>query len=425
MACTILVMLLSLLAQVGCNSDKIYYISASGDDRNAGTSKNSPWKSIHNILPGSTYLLKRGEIHYFSINSVGSILKKKILINTYGNGPRPIISLYRCVRNDAWVKAKKNIWSVNINNPSNYTGYQEAFDSNIGFVKVDGQIWGAKVNCIDSVKTTGNFFADNMSLYIFSETNPGNCFKSIQFTINKDIMKLSSNMEVRDVVMMGTGAHAISGNSCKNVHLRNIKILEIGGSYLNGYRNGKVRYGNGIQLWGNSKDCIIENCSVSNVYDAAYTMQCTQPNTVFENITFKNNTANNNEQSFEFWIKDSNSSFKNCKFINSKCYNAGFGWSHSVRPDKNVGVHLLCYFTDADLGGLLITNNTFSNAMSGYIYLPNGQNAPVRFISNNNKIYLRSDVPISMTNNSFTINSNNLFRKQFSMETTSIFKKIK
>jgi parallel beta-helix repeat protein len=105
-----------------------YYIAASGNDANSGTSSSSPWQSINklnsvfsSLSPGDNILFNRGDV--FS----GTIVIKKsglsgspITISAYGTGAKPIIWGFSGV--SSWNNLGGNIWeSANPVSNLNYT----------------------------------------------------------------------------------------------------------------------------------------------------------------------------------------------------------------------------------------------------------------------------------------------------------------
>ncbi|MCW3120405.1 MAG: hypothetical protein JWM28_4487, partial [Chitinophagaceae bacterium] len=122
-----------------------YYISSSGNDTNNGTSSSTPWKTMKTLLPGATYLLKRGDTLYFTIEKIANNTQK-ITIDAYGTGYNPQISLYKNIRASAWQLYSGNIWKVDLKDTSKYTGYKDISDTNVGFIYVNGVIKGAKFN---------------------------------------------------------------------------------------------------------------------------------------------------------------------------------------------------------------------------------------------------------------------------------------
>lgn len=417
----LILLFLEASTNISCNTSNTYYISSDGNDGNDGKSINSPWNTIKDIEPGSTYLLKRNQEFHFVIKKVNNSLNQKVIIGAYGTGANPVISLYKNIKPAAWQMHLNNIWKVDLTDQKNITGFLDISNTNVGFIKVNDSIKGNKLANLNLLKKTWDFYSDRQYLYVYSEVPLSSLTDKISITTRENIINLSDNMEISDLSLKGAGAHGVSGKDCKNIILNHLEVSEIGGSYL----QGTERYGNGIQFWHTASDCLIKNCNVHDVYDVAYTIQSTEPESSFERITFDDNIANNNEQSFEFWVKTPESYFKKCSFINNHCTNAGFGWSHSVRPDKNVAVHLLCYFNNKDMSGININNNTFINAKSGFVYLPAGTRISTIFNSDNNTISLNEGVPISAKDVKYTLNNRGSFFANFGIEQHSTFKVLK
>ena len=88
------------------------------------------------------------------------------------------------------------------------------------------------------------------------------------------------------------------------------------------------------------------------------------------NIIYRNNTIWNCEYSFEIWDKPESANMSNIYFQNNTCYNAGFGWSHSQRPDP-VGFHLLIGDIKAKTKNIFISNNTFYESKAACVFIIN------------------------------------------------------
>lgn len=382
------------------------YISMRGNDNNDGLSLTKPWKTIKELKPNTTYLFSKGDTFYFPIRLVSNLsVKNKIVIDSYGKGPKPVISLYKKILKKGWVAEKGNIWKIDLKNKENFTGYTSSTNSNVGFLKIDNQIFGHKFKDIVSLKKNWDFYSDTQFLYVYSENDLSEMSQPIQIVTNANIIQLSDNMEVRNIKIMGTGGHGIQGTSVKNITIKNVDITEIGGAILPNFGNGFVRYGNGIELLTGANNCKISRCFISQVYDAGLTMQGKGQNTYFENIIFEKNSLENNEQSFEFWIKGWKSGYKNCKFIKNTCSNAGFGWSHAVRPEKNVGVHILNYELETEALDIAIIGNKFVYAFNGLIYSKNLERGIPIFKAKNNLVRLSNQTPIWVSRSGINVES--------------------
>lgn len=102
-----------------CANAKNYYISATGNDANTGTSTAAPWKSISKVnsyfssmAAGDSILFKRGETFYgtITVNKSGTSTSP-IVISAYGTGAMPVISGMTNVT--SWTSAGTNLWRSN------------------------------------------------------------------------------------------------------------------------------------------------------------------------------------------------------------------------------------------------------------------------------------------------------------------------
>src|SRR6185312_8423342 len=92
-----------------------YYVSASGNDANNGTSTTTPWKTLDKVnsftglVPGDMVLFNRGETFYGSITiNKSGISGNPITIGAYGTGANPIITGFTNVT--SWTNLGSNIW---------------------------------------------------------------------------------------------------------------------------------------------------------------------------------------------------------------------------------------------------------------------------------------------------------------------------
>lgn len=381
-------------------SQKIYYISSTlGSDKNDGLSRGKPLKTISRFESGCHYFFKKGDTFYTTISKSSSeTSKQKIFVSSYGQGNPPIISTYKIIKPKVWKSYKSNIWVVRIDQAEFFDGFKDTSDSNVGFLNVNGKIFGNKLESTEQLLNNWDFTSINGELFVFSEKDPS-IDVVIKIACKYNVITLSDNMELRNISVSGSGGHGLKGDNIENVLVDNVTIKEIGGSYL--YKGRSLRYGNGIELWGAARNCLIQNCKVSLVYDAAFTMQGEGTDKYFENVKFINNRAVNNEQSFEFWIRGSKSGFIACAFTGNLCEGAGYGWSHSVRRNKSVGVHILNYHWDVKRSDLLISGNTFKKAKSGYVYVNESSSEPFRLLKN--KVTIDFDLPFNSSDSKFTI----------------------
>ncbi|WP_431242690.1 right-handed parallel beta-helix repeat-containing protein [Flavobacterium sp. P21] len=369
-------------------SQKIYFISQSGNDLNTGTSAKIPWKTLKDFKQGNTYLFHANDTFYINIPKINIEDSLPTTISSYGKGAKPLICGYRIISpNMIFPTNFQNVWQVDINN-NLLGGLKSNQNENVGFLIIKGKIYGNKCKALNLLKKEGDFYDENGVLYIYALSKPNN---KIYFACRGNIITLSNNLTISDLRVEGSGSHGVQGVNVKNVRVKNLDISNIGGAYLKGFGNGFIRYGNGIEFWESATNCYVEYCSIKNVYDAAFTAQGRSPLKVFSNIVFRHNNISYCEQAIEFWQEHSPDGFKNCSFSNNKSMYAGYGWSHDVRPDTSAGVHVLVYFPLLGRSDVKINDNTFTNGRTASLRLPVDFNKNNCLSFDNNSYYGNND----------------------------------
>ena len=161
----------------------------------------------------------------------------------------------------------------------------------------------------------------------------------------------------------GTGlrAHETKGRKggVARAEIRGCTVSWIGGGVL--YRddlgNG-VRYGNGVELWGGAEDVVVEDCDVSQCWDAGLTNQSNEPGSVQRNILWRANRVRDCEYSYEFWQQGGGGSASDVRLEDNVFEDAGGGWGHAQRWNPNAA-HLMLYDTTVTTPGFAFRRNVF------------------------------------------------------------------
>jgi parallel beta-helix repeat protein len=121
-----------LLVNIG--NATVYYVSASGDDANTGTSESQPWKTLAKVSstsfsPGDQILFKRGDewsgtITVTSSGSAGS----PIVYGAYGSGEKP--KIYGSEEITGWTQHSGNIYKATFNSSINQV-FADDFKMNV------------------------------------------------------------------------------------------------------------------------------------------------------------------------------------------------------------------------------------------------------------------------------------------------------
>jgi len=193
------------------------------------------------------------------------------------------------------------------------------------------------------------------------DANPAEKHSSIELALKRHIIDQGGR---HDLVFDGLkllygAAHGFGGGSTARITIRNCDLGYIGGGHQFTREGGRpVRFGNAIEFWGACRDHLVEGCRIWEVYDAALTNQGRGPDSIQENITYRNNIIWNSEYSFEYWNNPETARTRNIRFVNNTCINAGTVWSHAQRPNQN-GSHLMFYSNTADTEGVEVKYNVF------------------------------------------------------------------
>ena len=231
-----------------------------------------------------------------------------------------------------------------------------------------GEKWGIKkLYDLGEVKHNLDFWYDpeeGTTVMKWPE-NPGKAFDSIEIAKTTTIVNEGGCHDVTyDGLCVRYGAaHGFGGGKTENIVIRNCDIYWIGGGLQYWKVNPKgvrypVRYGNGIEFWGECKNNLVERNRLWQIYDAALTNQ-TKDNPRHEtDVVWRDNVIWQAEYSFEYWNHDPRSFTGNIVFEHNTCVDAGYCWSHAQRPNPN-GAHLMFYDNAAPTTNFVVRNNVF------------------------------------------------------------------
>lgn len=244
-----------------------------------------------------------------------------------------------------------------------------------------GAVCGWKKWSIADLGKPYEYYYDRPSqrVYLYSEAAPTSRHRSIELAMARHVVNQGGAHHVvyDGLAVMNGAAHGFGGGGTHHLVIRNCDLRYIGGAHQFTTPEGRpVRFGNAIEFWGAAHDNLVEGCRIWEVYDAALTNQGRGPDSKQINITYRNNVVWNSEYSFEYWNGPETAVTENIRFINNTCVNAGRGWAHQQRPDRN-GSHLMFYTNTAATKGIEVKSNIFydhsdwgSRYSSGWQVLP-------------------------------------------------------
>lgn len=375
----------------------IYYVSNRGCDRSDGLTENSPWKTIEQVnakaQSGDEVRFRRGDIFYGQLTPPAGLT-----VSVYGEGKdKPTISQYKFPRADSWKQESDTVWRLDLSNPDNLTGNTAQMDTNVGFLRVDGEIFPRRRFDGAPFERQWDFRCEGQYLDIYCEGNPAELAGEIAIACNIGCVRFANDLRMEEIILRGSGGHGISG-TVRGAYIADCEFHELGGSVLPGYPVPNTRYGNGVECWSNSADVTVERCRFSGIYDVAITMQGNGVKSGWENMLFRDNVMWNNQQCFEIWSsgKLPNTGFKNCIFERNVCLDSGWCWSYDVRPNKECAAALLLYGLECPLCDILVRNNVLANSRVAPIYKSGGAGQiPDDYRIVDNTILLAGDQPLN------------------------------
>jgi hypothetical protein len=428
-----------------------FYLSAAGNDAADGRSPASAWASIPRlnaamaggvVRPGAAVRFRAGDTFYGRVQQPGhrDVTAPWTVFTSYGVGARPVISAYKVANRSAgWVNRGNGVWRIDLRSRSGaYTGDVTSDKTDVGFLKVDGVIYGRKRSRLTDLRTTWDFVSTDGFCYVKVAYNPATRHDTkiavsgayTDSSGSPDIFTPMTKTALIGLDIAGCGGNGIVGSAYwrpQQVQIRNCAIREIGGSYLPGYANGQVRYGNGIQAWLGQSDWLVEQCEISDCYDAAVTYQGSQDGATggSSRLHARNNTIWGCCQSFELWSEGTDGpGFSDCSFTDNVCVGAGRSWGQAVRPDADGrGCHVLLYQLQLPTD-VSVERNVFLGAATNYVFALDGIPKGLRL--RGNAVYLGDQVPLQTSTVSahqlpHTINQASQWQAVSGQESGSVF----
>ena len=359
-----------------------YYVSNRGNDNNNGLSPDEPIATISAV---NRLNLKAGDVVYFERGGVwrGSIkaYTSGVSYSAYGEGSKPEIygSSHNYAEFGEWIetdvpniykyseKVDKDVGNIIFNN-GEFCGIKCVLEEKFGVIY--NRTTDKRFDSYADLTENLHFFHDSSKtkeLYLYcSGGNPADLYDSIEFAEGIDIIetKWSNNITIDNITFRYSGDFAVSAMSCEGLTVRNCEFYWIGGSI----QYGSVRFGNGVQVWGQAKNFTVDNCYFNQIYDAAVTFQFSgeSNNEVHcDNIKFTNNVMEYCNYSVEYFLdygKNNANDFGNFTISGNHMWYAGYGLC-SQRPDKGGDAHIKSWtHANQNKGNFHISNNLFAMA---------------------------------------------------------------
>ncbi len=316
-----------------------YYISPNGDDSNDGKSPETAWKSLSKtsdsvLKAGDGVLFERGAVFRGRFNAVSGVT-----YSAYGEGEKP--RFYGSPKNYAapelWkVTEYENVWQCT-----------DMFSQDVGVIVFNSDYKMGNYNEITGIKYVNStaktpealsadlqFFHYFGRLYVYSKTNPGERFNSIEIGSNGGLVAIAGNDIVIDNLHFRYhGGHVIGTGNRKNITCKNSIFAYAGGSIL----SGDTRYGNAFESYGGCDGWYAYNNWMYQIYDTGVTHQYT-PTTgecVQKNVEYVGNVIEYCHWGIEYYNHDSTDGstriVDNIQMYNNIVRMTAYGWGSRGR----------------------------------------------------------------------------------------------
>jgi hypothetical protein len=354
-----LFLILLFLMSFASNASTYYVSSLLGDDSNSGLTASLPWKTLDQInsfsfTSGDSILFKSSEEWRGQLIPQSGNSDSNIYYGSYDIGSLPIfLGSLEFNNTSDWINIGGNIWKC-----------ETSFDTDVGnIIFNNSSSVGNKKWIFDDLQSQGDFWYDlsTNEVSLYSVSNPTATYFDIELALRKDVVHFQNTNFVtfENLEIKYGGAHGFGGGNTSHISIKSCKICYIGGGDLN--MDGSIRYGNGVEFWGNASDNIVEKCKIFEIYDTGLTNQNHTNAVTQHNISYSNNIIwNCGLSSFEFWNRPSTSITSGIYFENNTCLFAGGGWGVQ-RPDYS-GIHVLIDSNPSQTDSIHIKNNIFYNA---------------------------------------------------------------
>ena len=411
-------------------SGTVYYVSSSGNSQD-GTDINQPMSletaKSKTYKTGDTILFKCGDVFFGQLDfNISKTNDEIVLISSYGRGDKPIISVAKIISDkNSWKKYNENIYMVDLTNTNDFEGINSIDEDscNIGFFTTEnGDIYGQKRTSINSLKNINDFYCDGKYFYIMSYENPKDILGTIKLSTKKNIILLSSNLEISNLSLQYSSSHAIMQNkrTLEKIYIHDCIIDYIGGSFQYGINsNNSTRYGNGIELWNGSRNTIIKNNLIKNVYDAGITLQGDYGK--WSNIYISENIIVNTCYPFELWSDQYAEGMNNIEICDNMIINQGNGWGQYVRINPLVSANIVIYnFSENSEMNIRLCKNRYYNSRRLYYISEQMKKRFFKEVYNDNNVYF-VDEDTYIINNSTSTDIKEYLNSNYEIDLDSSF----
>lgn len=356
-----------------------YYISPNGDDYNDGTSPETAWKTIDNIIMNE-YLFEEGDAVLFERGGIYRrnspiVAQSGMTYGAYGEGAKPVIygSAYNYSWGTRWQPSfKENVWKISMN----------VGEAGIIVFNHGEEVGMPYYHGLNELTKNGDFYhnVQDATLYLYLDKGyPSTVYRDIEIGTREYIIHVDDGIEnvaVDNLSLKYGGSFAIHVNEdANNFSATNLEIGWVGGCRSGGANNTttSIGLGNGIEIWQSTENILVENCWIYQVYDAGLSPQGINGDSEYINHVYRNNLIEFCNYSIEVFDRSEKSVWDGLVIEDNILRFAGYGWLRAdERPDKsNAVAHYTGWIWNYDElpgKGIVIKNNIFDCSNSNLVY---------------------------------------------------------
>jgi hypothetical protein len=289
-------------------------------------------------------LLKRGCIFTLPLPLVGGSPTAPVVYGAYGDGPKPVLEgrVRNLSRPEAWSEEGAGLWRTTDDMPD------------VANVIFNNAVCGNMRYAKEDLRNQGEWFQHNSTgpLFIRSPGNPANTWLKVEAVPAGNGISIEgaahNHMRLEDLAIRKVGTHGIQiVKGATGVIVKRCDLTLIGGAVFRGdefsktygqrFVDRRVRFGNGLETWGNVSDVTIQGCRISEIFDGGCCVQGNEGqvarNVRLQDNVFWNCGYDSMDIAHGIWTRQ-------VVFEHNTCVNAGMGWAMQGEPWPRYSVNL-------------------------------------------------------------------------------------
>ncbi len=221
--------------------------------------------------------------------------------------------------------------------------------------------YGVRKAAPEQCREQGDYYLDEKEsrVLMFSKKNPALAYTKLEATLTgPPLVSLSGEkFVVLDGLDIGyTGGHGIQGSGVSNIIIRNCDISWIGGGHVI-MSNKDARGGNGIELYGDFENVLVENCRIGEIFGTGLA-SVAGADKRRSKLLVRGNTFWNCDVSVGVFPE---TAIDKLLLEKNTCFGAGGGWGKTER-ERTKGIHFQLDSPSGSSGSIQLKENRLSMA---------------------------------------------------------------